>query len=67
MEHPRSEVRWRTFDLIANLVQNVPFNQKVLLEMGGVEKLLVAVDKDSSEKSRVKALYALSCKICLHS
>ncbi|XP_038052006.1 hsp70-binding protein 1-like [Patiria miniata] len=61
MDHARSEVRWRTFDLIANLVQNVPFNQKVLLEMGGVEKLLTAVDKDSSDKCRVKGLYALSC------
>ncbi|XP_022083590.1 hsp70-binding protein 1-like [Acanthaster planci] len=63
MDHPRSEVRWRAFDLIANLVQNVPFNQEVLLEMGGVEKLLVSVDKDSSERSRVKALYALSCLV----
>ncbi len=61
MDHPRSEVRWRTFDLIANLVQNVPLNQKVLLEMGGIEKMLAAVDKDSSATVRVKALYALSC------
>ncbi|XP_071809317.1 hsp70-binding protein 1-like [Asterias amurensis] len=61
MDHPRSEVRSRTFDLIANLVQNVPLNQKVMLEMGGIEKMLAAVDKDSSPTVRVKALYALSC------
>ena len=48
--------------MIANLVQNVPLNQKVFLEKGWIKQMLAAVDKDPSETVRIKALYALSCK-----
>ena len=55
-------LKWRTADLVASLVQNNPYCQKVAIELHYIEQLLKLVDQDTNDMVRVKALYALSCK-----
>lgn len=57
-----SNIRWRIADIIAELAQNNPFCQNKLLEAGVFPVLLSIIDTDPSEQTRVKALYAVSCK-----
>lgn len=57
-----SNIRWRIADIIAELAQNNPFCQEKILEAGLFPILLSMVDKDLSEHTKVKALYAVSCK-----
>lgn len=57
-----SSLRWRAADIIAELTQNNPYCQEKVLEAGLMPMLLNMVDTDPSEQSRIKALYALSCK-----
>ena len=62
LNSPHSGIRWRTADIIAELSQNNEFIQEKILEMGLMPILLSMVDTDPSEKARIKALYAVSCK-----
>ena len=58
-----SGIRWRVADLIAELSQNNPFCQEKMLEAGYMPILLSMVDTDPCEQARIKALYAVSCKL----
>lgn len=58
-----SSLRWRTADIIAELTQNNPYCQEKVLEAGLMPILLNMVDTDPSEQTRIKALYAVSCKL----
>lgn len=58
-----STIRWRIADIIAELAQNNPFCQDKLLEAGVFPVLLSMIDTDPSELARIKALYAVSCKL----
>jgi len=57
-----SSIRWRIADIIAELAQNNPFCQEKLLEIKVFPILLHMIDTDPSEQTRIKALYAVSCK-----
>lgn len=57
-----SNIRWRIADIIAELAQNNPFCQEKILETGLFPILLSMIDTDLSEHTRIKALYAVSCK-----
>lgn len=57
-----SNIRWRIANIIAELAQNNPFCQNKILEAGLFPTLLSMIDTDLSEHTRIKALYAVSCK-----
>ncbi|XP_001628934.2 hsp70-binding protein 1 [Nematostella vectensis] len=61
LKNNNSELRWRAADLVATVGQNNPYSQAVLVQMGIVQTLLKLIDADSCEKTRIKAMYALSC------
>ncbi|GAB1604816.1 hsp70-binding protein 1-like [Argonauta hians] len=61
LHDPNSELRWRTLDLIAALVQNNPFCQKAVLDSELLNTMMDVLDNDSSTSVRIKALYAISC------
>ncbi|XP_011499329.1 PREDICTED: hsp70-binding protein 1-like [Ceratosolen solmsi marchali] len=54
-------IRWRVANLIAELTQNNSYCQEKVLEAGYMPILLNMIDSDTSELSRIKALYAVSC------
>lgn len=58
-----SSIRWRTADVIGELAQNNPFCQAKILETESLLPMLLSmIDEDPSDQTRVKALYAVSCK-----
>lgn len=61
LESKFSEVRWRTADIIANIVQNNPTAQLSILNSGIDRTLLDMIENDLCEAVRVKCLYAISC------
>jgi len=59
-----AELRWRAADLIATLTQNNPYCQRAVLEIKLLPRLIKLLDDASEDEHvRVKALYALSCKL----
>jgi len=59
-----AELRWRAADLIATLTQNNPYCQNAVLEAKLLPMLVKLLDDASEdEQVRVKALYAVSCKL----
>lgn len=59
-------LRWRTADLIATLTQNNPYCQNAVLDAKLLPLLMKLLDDATEdEQVRVKALYALSCKLHL--
>jgi len=59
-----AELRWRTADLIATLTQNNPYCQNAVLEVNLLPLLLKLLDDAlEDEQVRIKALYAVSCKL----
>lgn len=63
--HPQSGVRWHAAQLIATCAQNMPEVQCHLLSLGALKSLLQLTDHDPNPTVRVKALYAVSCKLFL--
>jgi hsp70-interacting protein len=61
LNSPHNGIRWRVANLIAELTQNNLFCQEKVLEAGYMPILLSMIDSDTSELSRIKALYAVSC------
>eukprot|EP00106_Octopus_bimaculoides_P021688 XP_014789130.1 PREDICTED: hsp70-binding protein 1-like [Octopus bimaculoides] len=61
LHDPNSELRWRTLDLIAALVQNNPFCQKAVLDSELLNTMMDVLDNDSTTSVRIKALHAISC------
>ncbi|CAH1787700.1 unnamed protein product [Owenia fusiformis] len=63
LQHNEADIRWRSADLIASLVQNNPYCQKEALntDLDLVTLLLRILDGDDNNQARIKALYALSC------
>ena len=61
--HVQSGVRWRAAQLLATCAQNMPEVQLHLLAIDALPKLLQLTDSDPHPTVRVKALYAVSCKI----
>jgi hypothetical protein len=58
-------LRWRAAEIIAELTQNNPYCQERILEAGLLPVLLSLADVDHNQQVRIKALYALSCKLFL--
>jgi len=59
-----AELRWRAAELIATLTQNNPYCQSAVLEVKLLPQLMELLDNASEdEQVRVKALYAVSCKL----
>ena len=61
--HVQSGVRWRAAQLLATCAQNMPEVQLHLHAIDALPKLLRLTDSDPHPTVRVKALYAVSCKI----
>ncbi|XP_013774726.1 hsp70-binding protein 1-like [Limulus polyphemus] len=61
LREPDTEVKALTAELVAELVQNNPYCQKVAIEHHLVVTLLNVLDHDPDELVKVKALYAISC------
>ncbi|XP_061174397.1 hsp70-binding protein 1-like [Saccostrea echinata] len=61
LTHKTPEIRWRTLDLIAILVQNHPFCQIKALEENWLTLMLDILDKDEDPNVKIKAMYAVSC------
>jgi len=58
-------LRWRAADLVATLTQNNAYCQNAVLELKLLPLLIKLLDDASEdEQVRVKALYAISCKLC---
>ncbi|KAK3102845.1 hypothetical protein FSP39_014379 [Pinctada imbricata] len=55
------EIRWRTLQLVATLVQNNTYCQTAALKDDLLSKMLTILDKDSDATVKTKALYAISC------
>ena len=58
-----SAIRAATCHLIATIVQNNPYCQKIALQDNIMTSLLSILSQDPSEQVRVKALYAISCLV----
>jgi hypothetical protein len=65
LDSSHGSLRWRAAEIIAELTQNNPYCQKRVLEAGLLPVLLSLVDTDDNQQVRIKALYALSCKLFL--
>ena len=62
LSHRNPEIRWRTAELIATLVQNNPYCQEAALSMDLMGLLLATLANDISDDVRIKALFAVSCE-----
>lgn len=60
---PHDSIRWRAAFLVGELVQNNPYCQNAALSNNMLHHILLQLDKDENELSRVKSLYAVSCII----
>jgi len=59
-----AELRWRSAELIATLTQNNPYCQNAVLEVKLLPLLVKLLDSAlEDEQVRIKALYAVSCKL----
>jgi hsp70-interacting protein len=65
LDSPHGSLRWRAAEIIAELSQNNPYCQERVLEAGLLPVLLSLIDVDDNRQVRIKALYALSCKLFL--
>lgn len=65
LSHIQSGLRWRAAQLIASCAQNMPQVQEHLLQIEVLPKLLKLTDSDPNPTVRVKALYAVSCKLII--
>lgn len=65
LDSSHGSLRWRAAEIIAELTQNNPYCQERVLEAGLLPVLLSLVDTDDNQQVRIKALYALSCKLFL--
>lgn len=60
-----SELRWNCLQTLATLCQNNPRVQKTTLDCHLLPIFLEMIRSDPNPTVRIKALYALSCKIFL--
>lgn len=65
LSHVQSGLRWRAAQLVAACAQNMPQVQEHLLQIEALPKLLKLTDSDPNPTVRVKALYAVSCKLII--
>lgn len=49
--------------MLAELCQNNPYCQRVVIDNGMLKQLLDIVDRDSDNEARTKAVYAVSCNV----
>ena len=66
LNSPHEGIRWRCCQLIACITQNNPYCQLQTLKEGLVPILLKMLESDSCSEARIKALYAISCKLLLN-
>ena len=74
LDHKSAEIRWKTLELIAVLVQNHTFCQEMALKENLLTKILTILDTDENANVKIKAMYAVSCKyekgrnscVCVH-
>lgn len=59
----RSSIRWRGAELVAYLCQNNPYCQAKILESKILPTLLNMIDTDINDIVKIKAMYAVSCKL----
>lgn len=57
-----AEIRWKTLELVAVLVQNHTYCQEMALKENLLPKMLTILDTDDDSTVKIKALYAVSCK-----
>lgn len=62
LPHKSAEIRWKTLELIAVLVQNHTYCQEMALKENLLPKMLTILDTDDDSTVKIKALYAVSCK-----
>lgn len=63
LNHNSPEVRALTCELAGICAQNNPYCQKTLLASKILPLLFYKIDKDTSDEVRIKALFAVSCKL----
>lgn len=61
LPHKSAEIRWKTLELIAVLVQNHTYCQEMALKENLLPKMLTILDTDDDSTVKIKALYAVSC------
>ncbi|GJQ78243.1 hypothetical protein Trydic_g2572 [Trypoxylus dichotomus] len=61
LKSPNSKIKLGACDLLAELCQNNPFCQMIVIENDFLPLVLEILDKDEDDDVCIKALYALSC------
>lgn len=62
LPHKSAEIRWKTLELIAVLVQNHTYCQEMALKENLLPKMLTILDTDEDATVKIKAMYSVSCK-----
>lgn len=65
LKNSHANIRAKAAEVVTTIVQNNPRSQQLVMELNGLESLLLNFTSDPDVIARTKALGAISCK-CIH-